>query len=250
MNTNPTMPTDLNRNVSATTRSAKAASVLAVTLLASVGLIGGSSTDAEARGPKGNELRCLREGGQPAYAVVVESCKRGKQKVKMQLMEFSGHRNWLSYREDTQTCKYKGRKGKIQPTGKVYANGFSLSGDSDVCVKRKGGAYMFHDGASAPWISSYYSFDPTGYYTTLFRSAGERHDYCYHHGQATYGHDRNYCDKEFKSRMVKICQKKWSRWNPSRYVCQAQANKFYTAVKYLPQAKSAWKAMNTRVRYK
>jgi hypothetical protein len=42
-------------------------------------------------------------------------------------------------------------------------------------------------------------------YIVLFWPVGQWHDYCYHHGQITYGYDKEKCDSHFYSLLFDLC---------------------------------------------
>jgi hypothetical protein len=83
-------------------------------------------------------------------------------------------------------------------------NGYTYS---NVCVYNDAdGSYYWDDGPSIPGTANntlpgsvYYN------YIVLFWPAGQWHDYCYHHGQITYGYDKNECDSRFYSLIFSLC---------------------------------------------
>ena len=59
-------------------------------------------------------------------------------------------------------------------------------------------------GCSVPLLVSFIS-DEHSHYRERFYTACEQHDYCYRHGERTYGFSRDYCDAEFLDNMRAIC---------------------------------------------
>jgi hypothetical protein len=59
-------------------------------------------------------------------------------------------------------------------------------------------------GCSVPLLVSMAS-DEHAHYRETFYSACEQHDYCYRHGNRTYGLEREYCDDEFLRNMQNTC---------------------------------------------
>jgi hypothetical protein len=64
-------------------------------------------------------------------------------------------------------------------------------------------------GCSVPWFAYYISPTLNYYGNSKFESACVMHDYCYHHGNMTYGKSRATCDSEFKAAMESACSS-WS----------------------------------------
>jgi len=185
--------------------------------LLGLALVGAASlmTGTEALADKD---QCLRDGGTPAAEVKVGECRplcfgntcQNFQSVKVRYLSknwlFGGwHKSrWMP--EISQPCSNKGNYGEHTPTGEDYGKG-PLKGD--LCVHKIGRQITWHDGASAPWLASYYSLDPKAYYTKIFRRAGIQHDHCYHHGKATYGYSKKYCDDEMLRKMREECSFRW-----------------------------------------
>jgi hypothetical protein len=86
-------------------------------------------------------------------------------------------------------------------------------------------------------------------YATLFWPAGQRHDYCYHHGFATYSYSKEDCDSEFLAVTTAICDAKFDDildWFKKQQ-CEAAAATMYAAVDVAGQ--SSYDATNTVVDY-
>jgi hypothetical protein len=66
--------------------------------------------------------------------------------------------------------------------------------------------YYWNDGPSIPKIGNE-ALPGYDNYILLFWPAGVLHDYCYHHGEATYGYSKAKCDEAFYSMAVEICVK-------------------------------------------
>ena len=197
---------------------------------------------------------CRQEGGTPVEKVTVSKCRGGKQTVTIR---FDKNRT----ESQAQQCENKGSKKKIVPTGYTYEPEFwSSLGLDGVCVRKTGsGMWTWNDGASEPYIAALVKADIFALYKSLFRPAGVRHDHCFHHGLATYGFDKLYCDKEFLKIAKDRCSDRfaWQTINnalnigvlPARAVCLAQAGTFYTALRRTEQAKDAWEYTNTVASY-
>ena len=77
--------------------------------------------------------------------------------------------------------------------------------------------------------------------TDGFKPACVQHDFCYRHGQATYGKDRNACDLEFRTNLKAQCEEpKWLTalsltLNKKR--CLFVANQMYQAVRRYGKSK-------------
>lgn len=96
-------------------------------------------------------------------------------------------------------------------------------------------------GCSVPLLVSLIS-EEHDHYRKSFYTACEQHDYCYRHGEQTYGYDRNYCDSEFLTNMRAICPPEQrtvfgflkdlaSDDVDSRTVCLQVANDFHLAAR-------------------
>lgn len=89
-------------------------------------------------------------------------------------------------------------------------------------------------GCSVLWFAYYFSPTLNYYGNNKFESACVMHDYCYHHGNMTYGKSRATCDNEFKAAMESACSG-WS-WldivtlGGSKADCYANAKLFYDVV--------------------
>lgn len=59
-------------------------------------------------------------------------------------------------------------------------------------------------GCSLPFLVAL-SSELHGHYSSVFHDACEQHDYCYRHGFASYGLDRDACDAEFLANMQATC---------------------------------------------
>lgn len=218
----------------------------------------GTASDADAVW-KNN---CRQEGGTPVHKVTVSRCSDGEQKVTIW---------WTSSRKTSQVqaCRNKGTRGQNVPAGTSTA--YSSGRIDGQCVKKTGsGKYTWNDGASEPLLAAMVSEGPlyTPIYKSLFRPAGVRHDHCYHHGKATYGFDKLHCDRELRSIAQKRCNKIswqslvqlvsnvlrnggniWTAVAKTRTQCEAQAWKFYSALRWHPTAKKAYKYTNTVASY-
>lgn len=96
-------------------------------------------------------------------------------------------------------------------------------------------------GCSVPWIISLAS-EVHGHYKEKFYDACAQHDYCYRHGFASYGFDRESCDEAFLVDMQNLCPKPATGGvgkffemlddsEDSRQACETVANDYYQAVR-------------------
>lgn len=69
----------------------------------------------------------------------------------------------------------------------------------------------------------------------LFEPACTQHDFCYRHGAATYGHQREDCDREFKQLMEQACRDQHAlekiSWATNPVSCKALAGQMHRAVR-------------------
>ncbi|MFK8016531.1 MAG: hypothetical protein AB8G17_13950 [Gammaproteobacteria bacterium] len=96
-------------------------------------------------------------------------------------------------------------------------------------------------GCSVPWLIALAS-DDHRVYGDSFYDACAQHDYCYRHGFASYGRDRDACDREFLEDMLGLCpQAATSSFGKiveafddtaeGRRTCVEMANQFHAAVR-------------------
>ena len=159
--------------------------------------------------------------------------------------------NWTT--EKYQISRNKGAKKKIEPTGHHYKG--------NICVHEIGDQIVWHDGASEPLVGRFITHPWAAgvSYKDVFRRPGIQHDHCYHHGMATYGHNKKYCDDEMLTNMKAECNFRWPgsgfRDTTLRWHCRRQADKFYAGLRAnipftgIPFSRSAWRNTNTKVRY-
>jgi hypothetical protein len=113
------------------------------------------------------------------------------------------------------------------------------------------GLYHWDDGPSSPpELEVLLPGQTREPYKILFWVAGQLHDYCYHHGNATYGFSKAQCDDEFYEIMKEICKQDFPgvlNWFDKKE-CDVSALTFYKAV--VKKGQSAFEATNTAVDYK
>jgi len=96
-------------------------------------------------------------------------------------------------------------------------------------------------GCSVPWLIALAS-DDHRVYEGSFYDACAQHDYCYRHGFASYGRDRDACDREFLEDMLALCPKEATssfgkivealdETTGGRRTCAEMANQFHAAVR-------------------
>ena len=96
-------------------------------------------------------------------------------------------------------------------------------------------------GCSVPWFVSLTS-ESHAHYEDKFYDACAQHDYCYRHGAASYGLDRNACDDNFLDDMLSLCPDpatgKMGKFFEvldgsldSRRTCEQVADDYYEAVR-------------------
>ena len=123
------------------------------------------------------------------------------------------------------------------------------------CVHQtKTGAYYFNDGPSTPHYLQRFGeliSDRTHFlrWNDLFWEAAVNHDYCYHHGQITYGYAQKDCDEQFIDDLLAVCRSgrgEVHAWFDSE-VCMQNAQGMYGAVRQF--GGDSFDVMNTRVAY-
>lgn len=96
-------------------------------------------------------------------------------------------------------------------------------------------------GCSVPLLVSLTS-EAHGHYQDTFYDACAQHDYCYRHGYASYGQDRDACDAAFLEDMLALCPKEpdsnlgkmfdvLSDSLDSRHTCERVADDYHAAVR-------------------
>jgi len=108
-------------------------------------------------------------------------------------------------------------------------------------------------GCSVPWYVNV--VDPTTllFAQKVFNSACIFHDYCYRHGQATYGRAKSDCDVKFLDKMRAICSAPnlgniagaFLSGLGSVAACLAYAQTFYEGVAHAPQAAASFRTQAT-----
>lgn len=116
------------------------------------------------------------------------------------------------------------------------------------------GLYFYNDGPSVPNAMQRVSgvvADQADFfaYNKLFWPAGVNHDYCYHHGQATYDFERIDCDRQYFRDLSAVCAQpehnKLEWFNDG--ACRKIALSHFSAVRSAGQ--EAYDVQNSRVRY-
>jgi hypothetical protein len=173
--------------------------------------------------------KCAQESGSWAEVVDVSACKDGYATVT------------LDGSSVEQTCEGDGP-------------GQQLTGQ---CVHKTApvlGTYYFNDGPSTPHYLQRFGeivSDRTHFlrWNDLFWEAAVNHDYCYHHGQITYGYTQKDCDGQFIDDLLATCRSGRGDvhdWFDSE-VCMQNAQGMYGAVRQF--GGDNFDAMNTLVHY-
>ena len=116
------------------------------------------------------------------------------------------------------------------------------------------GAWYFNDGPSVPHMLVAIDTEILQW-SEIFWDAAVNHDYCYHHGAATYGYGRDICDAQILDDLLAICEAGFPSGEEgleasssfNREACGKQAHRAYMALVYGGEDNFA--AMNTRVNY-
>ena len=116
------------------------------------------------------------------------------------------------------------------------------------------GTYYFNDGPSTPHYLQRFGelvSERTHFlrWNELFWEAAVNHDYCYHHGQITYGYTQKDCDGQLIDDLLALCRSGRGETYPwfDVEVCMQNAQGMYGAVRQC--GSDSFNAMNTRVYY-
>ena len=173
--------------------------------------------------------KCEQENGQWAESVTVSACENGYATVTV-----DGY-------TDKQECEGSGL-------------GQDLSWQCVHMTAPVVGAYYFNDGPSTPGYLQRFGelvSDRTHFlrWNDLFWDAAVNHDYCYHHGQVTYGYTQKDCDGQMLDDLLAICRSGLGEkhaWFDAD-ACMQNAQGMYGAVRQF--GGDNFDSMNTRVAY-
>lgn len=131
-----------------------------------------------------------------------------------------GSQNDLILFKEIDELYVRSRKRPVTPCGGIYAPGCSVPGkvkffERAVSVTTDS-ADVFGRTLGAVAASWHSEFGET------FFDACLQHDFCYRHGNKTYGRDKEGCDTEFYENMLALCENK---------TCEVAAKEFHWAVK-------------------
>lgn len=158
------------------------------------------------------EKICRETGGIGVFSVDVTSCRDGYQFVMPGRMD-----------PQVQRC--------TEGTGRRYS--------PSQCVYRDHlGQYFFDDGPSVPpgaerFLPGRFLTGGDSRYAVLFWSAGQEHDYCYHHTHTYPNRFKKRCDDDFLVNMNRICNQAHEGvmgLSFNRLSCKAAAQAMYNAV--------------------
>lgn len=180
--------------------------------------------------------------------------------------------NNLPYQQREEACREeKGRWTELVEVSACIDGLMTVTVDGDVqqqpclgggggtadwqCVHTdRDGLYYYNDGPSVPAAMQRVSgviADQADFfaYNRLFWPAGVNHDYCYHHGHATYDFERIDCDKQYFRDLSAVCAKPEHQsldwFNDS--ACRKIAVSHYSAVRHAGE--EPYDVQNSRVRY-
>ena len=173
--------------------------------------------------------KCAQENGYWAEVVEVSACKDGYATITVDGSSAKQH------------CEGDGPGQQV--TGQ--------------CVHRTApllGTYYFNDGPSTPHYLQRFGelvSDRTHFlrWNDLFWEAAVNHDYCYHHGQITYGYTQKDCDGQLIDDLLAVCRSGRGdvhEWFDSE-ICMQNAQGMYGAVRQF--GGDSFDAMNTLVHY-
>jgi phospholipase A2-like protein len=103
------------------------------------------------------------------------------------------------------------------------------SGQTEHCVESEPVDCSF------PWQGQLATLGTSAYYNEKFGKACLRHDYCYRHGQKTYGYSKDYCDDSFYKATKDTCEGvsvgTFLSLGTSKGACYTAAEAYYQAVR-------------------
>jgi hypothetical protein len=172
------------------------------------------------------EEACQQEQGTWTKKITISACEDG-----LTTVEYDGQ-------QQQQTCE----------------GGEGGEAEYQCLHKDRDGLVYFNDGPSVPNALQRVSGtidDRVDYYAynRLYWPAGMNHDYCYHHGHATYGYDKKACDQQYFRDLSAVCK------NPANAdiewfdeaICRKIAVTHYSAVR--KAGDEPYNVLSSQVRY-